>query len=44
MAKAREGFEKALRLKCNGQSSVAAQLALAALHFGQHNYAAALRL
>ena len=44
VASARKGFEKALRLKCNGRPSVAAQLALAALHFGQQNYLEALRL
>lgn len=41
---ARKGFEKALRMKCNGRSSIAAQLALASLHFGQKNYTEALRL
>lgn len=44
MDTARKGFEKALRLKCNGRPSVAAQLALANLHFTQKNYGAALKL
>lgn len=41
---ARKGFEKALRMRCNGRSSIAAQLALAALHFNQRNYQEALKL
>ncbi|PRW61484.1 RNA polymerase-associated CTR9-like protein [Chlorella sorokiniana] len=43
-AGARKGFEKALRMRCNGRSSIAAQLALAALHFNQRNYQEALKL
>ena len=43
-ATARKGFEKALRMRCNGRSSIAAQLALAALHFNQRSYAEALKL
>ena len=41
---ARRGYEKAMRMRCNGQQSVAAHLALAALQFGQHNYLEALKL
>lgn len=44
MVGARKGFEKALRMRCNGRSSIAAQLALAALHFNQRNYHEALKL
>ncbi len=31
-------------MRCNGRSSIAAQLALAALHFNQRNYQEALKL
>lgn len=43
-AAARKGLEKAMRLKCNGRTSIAAQLALASLLFNQRSYAEALRL
>ena len=44
VAAAKKGFEKALRMRCNGRPSIAAHLALASLQFSQRNYTEALRL
>jgi hypothetical protein len=44
VAVAKKGFEKALRMRCNGRPSIAAHLALASLQFSQRNYTEALRL
>jgi len=41
---ARKGFENAIRMRCNGRASIAAQLALANLHFNQQNYAESQRM
>lgn len=40
----KQHFRKAMGMKCNGQSGVAPQLALASIHFGQQQYNEALRL